>query len=50
MNKIDDITIMNLYNLREYISSLEFHRDKLGRGRDVINALNVARAELASRR
>lgn len=46
---MDDVTKMNLYNLREYISNLEFRRDKLGCGQDVIDQLNAARTELAQR-
>lgn len=46
---MDDVTKMNLYNLREYINNLEFRRDKLGHGRDVIDRLDVARTELARR-
>lgn len=49
MNKMDDVTKMNLYNLREYIHSLEFRRDKIGCGQDTINRLNDAHTELASR-
>ena len=49
MNKIDDVTKMNLHNLREYINHLEFLRDKLGAGQDVIDRLNAVRIELVSR-
>ena len=49
MNKVDDMTKMNLSNLREYINNLEFRRDKLGCGQDVIDRLNAARTELISR-
>ena len=46
---MDDVTKINLYNLREYIHNLEFRRDKIGCGQDVIDRLNVARTELARR-
>lgn len=46
---MDDVTKMNLYNLREYINNLEFRRDKLGCGQDIVDQLNVARAELVRR-
>ena len=46
---MDNPATMNLHNLREHISNLEFRRDKLGCGKDVIDRLNAARTELSSR-